>query len=134
MRITTLSVQAGIVVAAVILVPMIGVVLLVADVPWGFAWSIVAITALVVFAARTFRAVDEPLTPRPWWQMTARPSSSGVLSALFLAQAASTFFMLWTSPLVVPSRLSAAVLLVIAAAYANSAFQLARRRNARVAA
>jgi len=130
MRISTPSAQAGVVVAAVILMPMIGVALLVVKPWWGAAWMLFAVTALVVFTARVFRGAGEAAAPRPWWQMTAAPFSSGLLSAMFLAQAAFSVFSSWSPPLVVPGKVAVVVLLLIGAAYANSAIRLARRARA----
>lgn len=134
MVITGPSAKAGIVVVFVILAPMVGVTLLVVDAFWGYAWTLVAMTALVVFSARAFRMPEEMGTPRPWWQMTSLPFTSGLLAAMFMAQTAYTFFGSWSPPLVVPAKMSAAVLLVITLAYAQSAIRLARRRAARTAA
>lgn len=130
MVITSPSVKAGIVAAFVILAPMVGVALLVVDVFWGYAWTLVTMTALVVFSARVFRMPEEVGTPRPWWQMTSVPFTSGLLSVTFMAQTAYVFFGSWSPPLVVPARISSGVLLVITLAYAHSAIRLARRRVA----
>lgn len=127
MRISTPSAQAGIVVAAVILMPMIGVALLIVNPWWGAAWMLFAVTALVVLTARVFRGPGETTAPRPWWQMTAAPFSSGLLCAMFLAQATFAAFSSWSPPLVVPGRVSVVVLLLIGAAYASSAIRLTRR-------
>lgn len=129
MRISAPSAQAGIVVVAVVLMPMIGVTLTVMTPWWGAAWMLVAMAALVVFAARTFRCAGESTAPRPWWRMTAAPLSSALLSAAFLAQAAFSLFSTWSPPLVVPGNVAVVVLLVIGAAYANSAIRLARARS-----
>ncbi|MEC5148924.1 hypothetical protein [Cryobacterium sp. GrIS_2_6] len=43
---------------------------------------------LVIFAARTFRAEDEPVEQRrPWWKMTAHRTSGVVFALLFDSQA-----------------------------------------------
>lgn len=131
MRISAPSTQAGIVVVAVVLMPMIGVALTVVTPWWGAAWMLLAMTALVVFSARTFRGAQESTAPRPWWRMTAAPLASALLSAAFLAQAAFSFFSTWSPPLVVPGNVAVVVLLVIGAAYANSAIRLSRTGVAR---
>ncbi|WP_311243895.1 hypothetical protein [Microbacterium sp. WCS2018Hpa-23] len=125
MRISSPSAQAGIVVVAVILMPMIGVVLAVVTPWWGATWMLVATTVLVVFAARTFRGAGETSAPRPWWQMTAAPLASALLSVVFLGQAAFSLFSAWSPPLVVSGNLGAVILLAIGAAYANSAIRRA---------
>lgn len=126
MRISAPSTQAAIVVVTLILMPMIGVVLLMLSPSWGAAWMLSAMTALVVFTARVFRGADETADARPWWRMTAAAFSSGLLSTVFLGQAAFAAFSSWSPPLVLPGTVAAVVLLVIAGAYANSAIRLAR--------
>ena len=84
MRISSPSAQVGTVLVAVVLMPMIGVLLAVVNPWWGAAWMLFAMTALVFFAARTFRGAGESSAPRPWWQMTAAPLPSALLSAVFV--------------------------------------------------
>ncbi len=131
MRISSPSAQVGTVIVAVILMPMIGVLLAVVNPWWGAAWMLCAMTALVLFAARTFRGAGESSAPRPWWQMTAAPLPSALLSAVFVGQAAFSLFSAWTPPLVMSGNIGAVILLVIGAAYANSAIRLSRTRTAR---
>lgn len=58
--------------------------------PWFVALplqSAVTVTG-VLFGARIFRGKDEPIEPpRPWWQMTARPTLSRRLGILFVVLA-----------------------------------------------
>ncbi|MFJ4998679.1 hypothetical protein ACIP5T_11030 [Microbacterium sp. NPDC088619] len=123
-RISAPPVKAGIIVAAIILLPMVGIVLLAMNVYWGVAWTILAVAALVVFTARVFRGEGESAAPRPWWQMTATRASSGLLSIMFLVQAGCTFFGFWAPLLVFPAKISAVVLLAIGVAYGHSASRL----------
>lgn len=92
-----------------------------------------AITAIVV-GARIFRARgEEPLAPRPWWQLTGRPKAGIVIGTLLLVSDAIT----WINGLVDPSRmdnlsawiLSSVFTVVISLAYFHSSTKL--RRHAR---
>nr|WP_201468430.1 hypothetical protein [Microbacterium hydrocarbonoxydans] len=126
MRISAPSVKAGILVVAVVLVPMIGIVLLEVDAGLGFAGTTFAIVALVVFTARVFRGETESSAPRPWWQLSASRASSVVLAVVFLGQASFAFFGSWAPLLVNPAKVSAVAFLMVGVAYAYSAMRLSR--------
>ena len=127
MRIRTASMKAGVIVGAVLLVPMIGVVLGVASPSLAYAWSLLAMAALVVFAARVFRGPDESSRPRPWWQATATPGASGVLALLFSIQAVIALFGSASTSFVLAGVAGASLLLIIAGMYLISAVKLSAK-------
>ncbi|MGH3690177.1 MAG: hypothetical protein ACRDT7_08490 [Microbacterium sp.] len=126
MRLRAPSAKAGIVVGALIVLPMIGIVFAAMDVFVGYAWSLLAIIALVVFTARVFRGPGETMEPRPWWRMTTTALASGVLSALFAVQAVIGLVRAGATPFPSAAVLGALLALAVAGAYAFSATRLAR--------
>ncbi|MFJ3473642.1 hypothetical protein ACIPJ1_11945 [Microbacterium maritypicum] len=126
MRVRAPSAKAGIVVGALLILPMIGVVLAVMDLFAGYVWSLLAVIALVVFTARVFRGPGESMAPRPWWRMTTTALSSAVLSVLFAVQAVVGLFRAGTAPFPAAVVLGALLTLAVAGAYALSATRLAR--------
>ncbi|MFF1539697.1 hypothetical protein ACFVWL_06445 [Microbacterium sp. NPDC058269] len=131
MRVRAPSAKAGIVVGALIVLPMIGIVLAVMDVFVGYIWSLLAVIALVVFTARVFRGPGESLEPRPWWRMTTTALSSAVLSALFVIQAVTGLFRAGSTPFPLAVILGALLALAVAGAYALSATRLIRVERTR---
>lgn len=126
MRVRAPSAKAGIVVGALIVLPMIGIVLAVMDVFIGYIWSLLAVIALVVFTARVFRGPGESLEPRPWWRMTTTALSSAVLSGLFAIQAVTGLFRAGSTPFPLGVTFGALLALAVAGAYALSATRLIR--------
>lgn len=133
MRLREPSAKAGIVVGALFILPMIGVVLGAMDVFVGYAWSLLAVIALVVFTARAFRGPGESLEPRPWWRMTTTALSSAVFSALFAIQAVTGLFRASSTPFPLAVTVGALLALVVAGAYAFSATRLIGVERAREA-
>lgn len=131
MHVRAPSAKAGIVVGALIVLPMIGIVLAVMDVFVGYVWSLLVVIALVVFTARVFRGPGESLESRPWWRMTTTALSSAILSALFAIQAITGLFRAGTAPFPAAVILGALLALAIAGAYAVSATRLVRVERAR---
>jgi hypothetical protein len=131
MRVRAPSAKAGIVVGALIVVPMIGIVLAVMDVFVGYIWSLLAVIALVVFTARVFRGPGESLESRPWWRMTTTALSSAALSALFAIQGVTGLFRAGSTPFPLGVILGALLTLAVAGAYALSATRLIRVERAR---
>ncbi len=131
MHVRAPSAKAGIVVGALIVLPMIGIVLAVMDVFVGYVWSLLVVIALVVFTARVFRGPGEGPEPRPWWRMTTTALSSAILSAVFAIQAITGLFRAGTAPFPAAVVLGALLALAIAGAYAVSATRLVRVERAR---
>lgn len=131
MRLRAPSAKTGIVVGALIILPMIGVVLGAMDVFVGYVWSLLAVIALVVFTARVFRGPGESLEPRPWWRMTTTALSSAVLSALFAIQAFTGLLRASSTPFPLAVIVGALLALAVAGACALSAARLIRVERAR---
>ncbi|MBA4247397.1 MAG: hypothetical protein C0444_03765 [Microbacterium sp.] len=95
--------------------------------------SAVFVTAIVV-GARIFRARGEdPIPPRPWWQLTGRPKAGFVIAALL----ASADVMTWlgqgpelSADDVPVWILNSAVSAMVVVAYVRSSILLRRRAGA----
>ena len=87
-RITSTSTKIAYVVASFVIF-FLGAALAV-GLPSSAVPVVAGVLALIVvgFAVRTFRGEGEPVTEgRPWWKMTARPTSGFVFALLFGSQA-----------------------------------------------
>ncbi|TFB90695.1 hypothetical protein E3O44_03670 [Cryobacterium algoricola] len=87
-RITSTSTKIAYVVASCV-VFMLGAALAI-GLPSSAIPVVAGVLALIVvgFAVRTFRGEGEPVEQRrPWWKMTARPTSGFVFALLFGSQA-----------------------------------------------
>jgi hypothetical protein len=101
----------------------------VTGVPATLILNAVWIAALVT-GARTFRVHEEdPIPPRPWWQLTGRPTAGFVIAGLLVG---SELF-LWASAAlgltpvdVASSILNSAFTLTVAALYVRSSLLLKR--------
>ena len=135
-RIRSRWLKAGYVGAYVLVGFALGRVLNALEVPsllWQLIASALFVTAIAV-GARTFRARGEdPVPPRPWWQLTGRPQAGFVMAALL----ASADVMTWLRQGPEVSRddlpawiLSSTVTAVVVVAYVRSSILL--RRRARV--
>lgn len=88
----------------------------------------------IVLGARIFRSRHEdPLPPRPWWQLTGRPRAGFVIGGLISVGSLATY----VSDLVNPDRVdvvlaiaSLGINLAIAFAYVRSSVLLRRRTRA----
>ncbi len=106
------------------------------DVP-TLLWQLLASTlfvAAIIFGARVFRARGEdPIPPRPWWQLTGRPKAGFVIAVLL----ASADLITWLggSSELSPDELTAwilssAVNAVVIVAYIRSSILLRQRARA----
>jgi hypothetical protein len=135
-RIRSPWLKAGYVGAYMLVAFALGGVLNALDVP-SLAWQVIAsavfVTAIAV-GARTFRARGEdPVPPRPWWQLTGRPQAGFVIAALL----ASTDVIVWLrqgpelSSADLPAWiLSSVVNAVVVAGYVRSSILLRSRDRA----
>ncbi|MFF2272849.1 hypothetical protein ACFVTX_11280 [Agromyces sp. NPDC058136] len=106
---------------------------------WFAVISAVWTIAAVLYGARVFRGRGEPVAPpRPWWQMTARPTLSRNLGLLLAVVTASSFLgmVLELAGVVEPRStpvVSAVTMIefgVLAYLYLNSAARLRRTEGA----
>ncbi len=121
MRIIAPAAKVGFIVAAIIVLPMIGIALAAWSVLVGYSWALLALVALVIFTARVFRGPGEDLGPRPWWRMTFTSGWSWALCAVFAVQAVVSFAGSLGTPQAVTGGVGGTILFAIAAAYAVSA-------------
>lgn len=113
----------------------LGGVLNALDVP-SFAWQLIAsalFVAAIALGARTFRARGEdPVPPRPWWQLTGRPKAGYVIAVLLASTDVITWLRQGTelSSDDLPAWIfSSAVNAVIVVAYLRSSILLRRRER-----
>ncbi|TFC27999.1 hypothetical protein E3O55_10770 [Cryobacterium sp. MDB1-18-2] len=87
-RITSTSTKIAYVTSGCVLVILGSALTIGLPLPVASVAAAVLALVLVVFAARTFRAEDEPVEQRrPWWKMTAHRTSGVVFALLFGSQA-----------------------------------------------
>jgi hypothetical protein len=132
-RIRSPWLKAGYVGAYMLVAFALGGVLNALEVP-SLAWQVIAsavfVTAIAV-GARTFRARGEdPVPPRPWWQLTGRPQAGFVIAALLVS--ADVITWLRQGPELSSDDLpawvvSSAVTAVVVVAYIRSSILLRRR-------
>ncbi|MHA7172170.1 hypothetical protein [Arthrobacter monumenti] len=88
--------------------------------------TVLALTlAMVAIFVRIFRGEGEPLTPRPLWKLTAKPTSGFVVAAIFTVQAVPLLMTNWTiqtEPAL--TMISAILYLLVAVAFANSSLRI----------
>lgn len=107
-----------------------GVVGLAATLVLNLVWI-----AAIIAGARTFRVEEEdPVPPRPWWQMTGRPTAGFVLASLLIA----TDITLWVAAALgtVPvdplaSIVNSAFTVAVAVLYVRSSLLLKSYRSGR---
>ncbi len=96
-RIVKNTTKIAVVTAAAVLVLLLGLQAESLVTASGALVTPVLATATIVFMARTFRGVDEPVEPpRSWWRATAKPTSGFVVSALLISAVIRPFPSAWT--------------------------------------
>jgi hypothetical protein len=119
-RITAPSAKAGVVIAWLIATALLVFGLAQARLePAAEAAALVSLSALVVFAARTFRAPEDGNTQRPLWQLTSDRVSSTALALVFAGS--SAVGLVAETP---GSAASPVVHLILSVGYAWSALRL----------
>jgi hypothetical protein len=135
-RIRSRWLKAGYVGAYLLVAFTLGEVLNALNVPsllWQVIGSAFFVTAIAV-GARTFRARGEdPVPPRPWWQLTGRPKAGFVIAALLACADVITWLRQGSelSSDDLPAWiLSSAVTALVVVAYVRSSILLHRRARA----
>lgn len=124
-RIRSGSAKIGLAVSVVILVTFLAFGVGLVDFEAGYALALVVTVAAVVISSRIFRGAAESDGPRKWWVMTAAPASSVVLAVLFFFRGGIGVFEIARGSS--PSSITlwgTGILLLVAAAYFNSAIRL----------
>lgn len=124
MRIYTPVAKVGAVIVASLATVLVAVPLTAVRVELGFAWVVVAVLSVVIWAARTFRGPGESDAARPWWRMTSTRGGGLLLSAAFFTQTATALFQVPTSPYPVLAVIGGSVALVVGALYLHSAIRV----------
>lgn len=125
-RITSTTAKVGIVILAVVVaLPIATVTAIVTSTATGMLAAAVLLATIVIFAARVFRAKQEPVAPpRPWWKMTGTSRPGYAVAALFVVQATYVLGTPLEGESVAVRTFPTAVLLIVAAAYVHSSIRM----------
>lgn len=129
-RVRSDSVKIGLTISVIVLVVLLAFGVGLVNFEVGYGLALLVVLAAVLIFSRVFRGADESDAPRDWWVMTAGSTSSAILSALFLLRAIVGVVEIvhGSSPPTI-TYAGTGILLLIAAAYLNSAIRHALARK-----
>lgn len=123
-RITMASGKFGAVIAAGVIILLVGLIGAMVDFCLGFLAAVVLTVALVVLPTRLYRGASESPAPLAWWQLTATPAIGYVPAALFLVQGVSIMVAVISGAAPAVVWVGAAVSVALAAAFIHSSVRL----------